>query len=606
MFFGGDYLGFDDALFAAARLLEIVSRAAVRPRGAARRPAHAPSPRPRSGSTCPKSEKFELVERAAAHFSARYPVNTIDGVRITFPDGWGLLRASNTQPILVLRFEASDPAVAGRRPRRGRRLARGAGRAGLAPCRGAAAGSPRSSRASSSCCSRADGRAALLADRWWAAEVSPAAVGVPHRLAPPPLACSTLAGVVVAAAWFIGHLLVVYRAVGSVQVRRNVANLEFREALTPGALLAVVVGRGRGARARGRARDVGRAPPQVALGWQGVTYGVSRAAAAARPRPLRRAAAALARRRTTSRSSSSCSASALVFGAVPPRRRHPLDRTAGPPSTATRAPISAGCSSALALTLMWGYLLEPFELVAGLDGTARPGALARDHLHGAAAGRRGARDGAALGHLGGARRGTRWRRPAGSCCRSPRSSGTGWCRRRWAARASRSPSGARWSSSSGSAYGLEALSGEPAPRRPAAATPPVVPVALEPAMATRLLAADSVDVVSLDPALLAVGGHGRGRCGWRRARCPAGASSWPRWRTTAPGRAGEALFYRPQDSLPQPLVVPLAGLGRRAFHAGRARYRIGRATRAGVALDSWPRRRAARVGAPGAGAARAA
>jgi phosphomannomutase/phosphoglucomutase len=56
----------------------------------------------------PEERKFALVERAVAHFSSRYPVNTIDGVRITFPDGWGLLRASNTQPILVLRFEASD------------------------------------------------------------------------------------------------------------------------------------------------------------------------------------------------------------------------------------------------------------------------------------------------------------------------------------------------------------------------------------------------------------------------------------------------------------------------------------------------------------------
>jgi len=56
-----------------------------------------------------EEEKFAIVEAAAAHFAARYPVNTIDGVRITFPHGWGLLRASNTQPILVLRFEASDP-----------------------------------------------------------------------------------------------------------------------------------------------------------------------------------------------------------------------------------------------------------------------------------------------------------------------------------------------------------------------------------------------------------------------------------------------------------------------------------------------------------------
>ena len=45
------------------------------------------------------------------HFSARYPVNTIDGVRMTFPKGWGLIRSSNTQPILVLRFEATEPAA---------------------------------------------------------------------------------------------------------------------------------------------------------------------------------------------------------------------------------------------------------------------------------------------------------------------------------------------------------------------------------------------------------------------------------------------------------------------------------------------------------------
>jgi phosphomannomutase/phosphoglucomutase len=57
----------------------------------------------------PEDEKFDLVERAAVHFAARYPVNTIDGVRITFPKGWGLLRASNTQPVLVMRFEATDP-----------------------------------------------------------------------------------------------------------------------------------------------------------------------------------------------------------------------------------------------------------------------------------------------------------------------------------------------------------------------------------------------------------------------------------------------------------------------------------------------------------------
>jgi phosphomannomutase/phosphoglucomutase len=107
MFFGGDYLGFDDALFAAARLLEIVSR---KPFGLAALLADLPKTfaTPEIRIEAPEEEQFAMVERAAAYFASCYPVNTIDGVRITFPHGWGLLRASNTQPILVMRFEATD------------------------------------------------------------------------------------------------------------------------------------------------------------------------------------------------------------------------------------------------------------------------------------------------------------------------------------------------------------------------------------------------------------------------------------------------------------------------------------------------------------------
>ena len=109
MFFGGDYFGYDDALFAAARLLEIVSRGES---GLA--PLLADLPKtfatPEIRVDCPEEEKFAIVERAATYFTARYPVVTIDGVRMRFPNGWGLIRASNTQPILVLRFEATDQA----------------------------------------------------------------------------------------------------------------------------------------------------------------------------------------------------------------------------------------------------------------------------------------------------------------------------------------------------------------------------------------------------------------------------------------------------------------------------------------------------------------
>lgn len=110
MFFGGDWFGFDDALFAAARLLEIVAAG----RGGLS-PLLADLPRtfatPEIRLDCPEERKFGLVTRAARHFASKYPVNTIDGVRMTFPRGWGLVRASNTQPILVLRFEATDQAA---------------------------------------------------------------------------------------------------------------------------------------------------------------------------------------------------------------------------------------------------------------------------------------------------------------------------------------------------------------------------------------------------------------------------------------------------------------------------------------------------------------
>ena len=110
IFFGGDWFGFDDALFAAARLLEIVSRG---PPGLSRLLADLPRTftTPEIRVACPDDQKFAIVQEAATHFAALYPINPIDGVRISFPHGWGLLRASNTQPVLVLRFEASSPAA---------------------------------------------------------------------------------------------------------------------------------------------------------------------------------------------------------------------------------------------------------------------------------------------------------------------------------------------------------------------------------------------------------------------------------------------------------------------------------------------------------------
>jgi phosphomannomutase/phosphoglucomutase len=108
VFFGGDWFGFDDALFAAARLLQFLSR---RPGPLSRLlgdlPQTVSTPEMRVAS--PDETKFAVVEEAARYFAGKYPVSTLDGVRITFADGWGLLRASNTQPVLVMRFEARTP-----------------------------------------------------------------------------------------------------------------------------------------------------------------------------------------------------------------------------------------------------------------------------------------------------------------------------------------------------------------------------------------------------------------------------------------------------------------------------------------------------------------
>jgi len=60
---------------------------------------------------CPDDRKFAVVERVKAYFQTRQEVIDVDGVRMLFPHGWGLVRASNTQPVLVLRFEATTPEL---------------------------------------------------------------------------------------------------------------------------------------------------------------------------------------------------------------------------------------------------------------------------------------------------------------------------------------------------------------------------------------------------------------------------------------------------------------------------------------------------------------
>ena len=106
MFFGGDYYGFDDALFAAARLLAYIATEGG-PLSARLRDLPRTCSTPELRVDCADDRKFAVVEAAAKYFGSRYEVLTLDGVRMSFPDGWGLIRASNTQPMLVMRFEAS-------------------------------------------------------------------------------------------------------------------------------------------------------------------------------------------------------------------------------------------------------------------------------------------------------------------------------------------------------------------------------------------------------------------------------------------------------------------------------------------------------------------
>ncbi len=107
MFFNDRYYGFDDAIYASMRLLEILGREG---RGLAALLSDLPktSFTPEIRLDCPDDRKFEVVRKAADYFRRNYETVDIDGARVTFPGGWGLVRASNTQPALVMRFEARD------------------------------------------------------------------------------------------------------------------------------------------------------------------------------------------------------------------------------------------------------------------------------------------------------------------------------------------------------------------------------------------------------------------------------------------------------------------------------------------------------------------
>ncbi|UCD06234.1 MAG: phosphomannomutase/phosphoglucomutase [candidate division WOR-3 bacterium] len=108
VFFADRYYGYDDAMYAALRLCEILSKGEPLSKLASRVPKYFSTPEIRIDTT--DAAKFEIVEALKADFKRSYRVIDIDGVRVDFDDGWGLIRPSNTQPVLVLRFEAKTEA----------------------------------------------------------------------------------------------------------------------------------------------------------------------------------------------------------------------------------------------------------------------------------------------------------------------------------------------------------------------------------------------------------------------------------------------------------------------------------------------------------------
>ena len=105
--FADDYYGFDDAIYAACRILQIVA-------SSKKKVSEMLTDVPKTAATpeirvdCPDDRKFEIVRELTENFRKQYDVIDLDGVRVNFENGWALIRASNTQPVIVLRFEANN------------------------------------------------------------------------------------------------------------------------------------------------------------------------------------------------------------------------------------------------------------------------------------------------------------------------------------------------------------------------------------------------------------------------------------------------------------------------------------------------------------------
>jgi Uncharacterised protein family (UPF0182) len=425
--------------------------------------------------------------------------------------------------------------------------------------------------------------AGLLADRWWAAQISPAAVDFLtdwHVLR----LTLDLAGFLLASAWFIGHLLIVYRAVGSVQVRRNVANLEFREALTPGVLLTVAVASGA---LLGLLVGTGGAErwQQVALAWQGVTYGLldpllqHDAGLYVAQLPVWRLAHGFALLLVVL-------ALGIVFGLYV--LVGAVRWLEGRPAINDHARAHLGwLLTGLALALVWGYFLEPYELVAGLGrpvdlATWNATTLVSPLLVGVALATAGLSASWAL-------------RPRHALAAA------GWIVLSLASlvghwmvppamdgKGEPAAPAAVVDRLNRRAYGLESL----AEARPVPAGDPAAPRApslWNAEIVHHLAATDSNRVLAIHPAVLAV--RGRPRPVWIAVRAaPSGRTSVVAMADDRTGVMGQALFYSPSDTTPRADRVEYADLGLDAFRPDAPAYRFEPADGKGVQVGGWPRR----------------
>ena len=418
--------------------------------------------------------------------------------------------------------------------------------------------------------------ASFLADRWWAAAFSPAARDALTRWHLFRLAIDA-AAVLAASGWFIGHLLILGRALRSVQVPRHVGNIEFRETLRPellvgtalvaGGVLGLVIG-----------LDMSAYWPVVALAWRGVTTGVVEPVLghdaglylAQLPfwRMLHEYAFLLV-----------VVGLALVLtlytivGAIRIERRRPAIND--------HARNHLGWLLAgLALVLAWGYLLEPLELVAGIGGAQSLGAVRRSDI------------------VAPALVGTALMVAVLSAL--------------WALRPRHALAAAGWAvltiASIGGHYlapmvlrvdgaapaadsavrALERTAFGLATLRTDTALPAIAPAPLlDEAGVARLFPAPD-DVVSVDAATVEVGG--RPRAAW--LALVSGERTGAQLVAIAADSAsagGGALFYRESDSLAYPTPYPFAAFAPGAVRPGAARYQVATSGR-GVALGAWPKR----------------